>query len=178
MPFKELRNELPDRDIVETYDTILRDVRYSKNLDNALQPLLYGILTSELSYYHFLSKVIDPSSEAGMILDKQTFVLKSLGLPVYSEPMSMYLADIPITINRSPPSEELLGKLVSTGTIGFGMYTGLSIVPEEANPFLLLSCVFGGIICISTAAGVGRALQDGIYQRLLSLFVSERRKKK
>jgi hypothetical protein len=37
---------------------------------------------------------------------------------------------------------------------------------------LLLAAVSVGIICISTAAGIGRALQDGIYQRLLRLFES------
>jgi hypothetical protein len=54
---------------------------------------------------------------------------------------------------------------LATGTIGLGVYTGWSIVPEEAHPFMLMSCVAGGIIGVSTAAGIGRPLQDGLYER-------------
>ena len=30
---------------------------------------------------------------------------------------------------------------------------------------MLMSCVAGGIIGVSTAAGIGRPLQDGLYER-------------
>jgi hypothetical protein len=83
-----------------------------------------------------------------------------------------------VVVQRSPPSEEILGKLLSSGVIGLGAYAGMAIVPDEANPYLLLACVSGGIICISTAAGIGRALQDGLYERLLRLFGSRPVRKK
>jgi hypothetical protein len=35
---------------------------------------------------------------------------------------------------------------------------------------MLLAFVAGGIICISTAAGIGRALQHGSYERLYGLL--------
>jgi hypothetical protein len=35
---------------------------------------------------------------------------------------------------------------------------------------MMLACVAGGIIFISTAVGIGRALQDGLYQRILRLI--------
>jgi hypothetical protein len=80
------------------------------------------------------------------------------------------LLRLPVVVSKSPPAEEMLAKLLSTGTIGIGVYTGWSIVPSEAHPLLLISCVVGGIICISTAAGIGRALQDGLYERLYRLL--------
>jgi hypothetical protein len=82
------------------------------------------------------------------------------------------LLDISVTINKSPPSEQVLGKLLSTGAAGIvvGTYTGLTIIPPEASPLMMLACVAGGIIFISTAVGIGRALQDGLYQRILRLI--------
>jgi hypothetical protein len=76
-----------------------------------------------------------------------------------------------VVIRRSPPTDELLGKLLSSAsTIGVGGYAGLSIAPQGANPVLLLAFLAGGIIIVGTAAGIGRALQDGIYERLYRLL--------
>jgi hypothetical protein len=82
-----------------------------------------------------------------------------------------WLLQSSVVIRKSPPTDELLGKILSTAsTIGVAGYAGLQIAPQGANPVLLLALVAGGIIIISTAAGIGRALQDGIYERLYSLL--------
>lgn len=75
-------------------------------------------------------------------------------------------------VRRSPLREEILGKLIVNGVTGLGLYAGLSIVPAAANPFIMLSCVAGGIIVVSTAAGIGRALQDGLYERIYNALRS------
>ena len=110
--------------------------------------------------------------------DKLMDYANALAKYTNSKELGAHLWNVNVVIRRSPPSEELLGKLISSGTVGMGIYTGLSVVPEASDPYLLLAAVSGGIICISTAAGIGRALQDGLYQRILKVIASEQSKKR
>jgi hypothetical protein len=169
MPISMLQQELPE----PIWRLIFKDGRHvSHNPRNAIRHFMSCTIRHEQQLATFFLKIADPPPIGLM---RYAVMLHDWHASDFPE---THLLATNIIIQRSPPSEEILGKLLSSGVIGLGAYAGISIVPADANPYLLLACVSGGIICISTAAGIGRALQDGIYERLLGLFGSTPARKK
>ena len=166
MPVPGLPRESKEGVTADLCEAILTDRRFSHDPKNAIQYLLGEIIGSEQRLNAVLLKTIEQSLIERQWLNTYNTFLRSMRFSISGQ----HLLDTPVVITRSPPTEELLGKVISTGTVGLGMYAGLTIIPAEASPFLMLACVSGGIICISTAAGIGRALQDGIYGRILRIF--------
>jgi hypothetical protein len=72
-----------------------------------------------------------------------------------------------VAIQKSPLSENTVGRVLeNSSTTGLGAFVGLSSVTSD-DPLLLLTAAGGGIIFIGTAVGIGRALNEGLYQRVL-----------
>jgi hypothetical protein len=81
-----------------------------------------------------------------------------------------YLLTQPIVIERSPSiSITLKGLLTSTNLpVWIGTYMGWSVVPEHS--VLLFITVPGGIIVVSSAAGLAQALGTGLSKSVKRLF--------
>jgi hypothetical protein len=176
VPAPKLAPELLERATVACAGSILSKPGFAADVNSAIEYLLQNVVDRERSlnwaYMHFFSSSLEEPLES--LKDYDT-LLHDIWI---ERPKHEHLTSYQIVISRSPPTEELLGKLLATGTIGLGVYTGLSIVPEAANPFMLMSCVAGGIICISTATGIGRALQDGLYERVYGLLKNATKEEK
>ena len=81
-----------------------------------------------------------------------------------------YLLTQPIVIERSPPFQiTLKGLLTSTNLpVWIGTYMGWSVAPEHS--ILLFVTVPGGIIVVSSAAGLASALAAGLSKSIKRLF--------
>lgn len=81
-----------------------------------------------------------------------------------------YILTQPIVIERSPPVHVTLkGLLTSTNLpIWIGTYMGWSVAPEHS--VLLFVTVPGGIIIVSSAAGLATALAAGLSKSVKRLF--------
>jgi hypothetical protein len=81
-----------------------------------------------------------------------------------------YVLSQPFVIERSPPLHMTLkGMITSTNLpIWIGTYMGWSVVPE--NSVLLFITVPGGIIIVSSAAGLANALSAGLSKSVKKLF--------
>lgn len=81
-----------------------------------------------------------------------------------------FLLDQSIVIERSPPfSLSLKGVLTSANTpLWIGTFAGGAAAWD--HPVLLLLTVPGGIIAVSSASGIGRALEAGLNKALKRLF--------
>ncbi len=84
-----------------------------------------------------------------------------------------YILTQPIIIERSPPiAITLKGLLTATNLpIWIGTYMGWSVVPEHS--VLLFITVPGGIIVVSSAAGLATALAAGLSTSVKRLFHSK-----
>jgi hypothetical protein len=158
------QQEIPERVVDIVWQKVFTERTKSNNPRNAIR---YFFASTAACEQRLISALFKTTKEPPIDLLRYAVLLHDW----QSEQIEIAAADLletNVVINRSPPREEVLEKLLSTGVLGFGTYAGMSIVPEQANPILLLACISGGIICISTASGIGRALQDGIYARLVS----------
>lgn len=81
-----------------------------------------------------------------------------------------YVIDQPIVIERSPPVHVTLrGLITSTNLpVWIGTYMGWSVAPEHS--VLLFITVPGGIIVVSSAAGLATALAAGLSKSVKRLF--------
>jgi hypothetical protein len=81
-----------------------------------------------------------------------------------------YLLTQPIVIERSPPLHvSLKGLLTSTNLpVWIGTYMGWAIAPEHS--VLLFITIPGGIIVVSSAAGLAEALAAGLSKSVKRLF--------
>lgn len=82
-----------------------------------------------------------------------------------------YLLDQEIVMEHSPPfSISLKGVLDSANTpIWIGTLVGFGAAPWD-HPILLLLTVPGGIIAVSSARGIGRAMESGLQKAMKRLF--------
>ncbi len=72
-----------------------------------------------------------------------------------------------IPFESSPLSGESLGNLVNIAGYGIGAYVG--IVTAGSTPLLFITVPLGMIIC-GAAAGVARALEEGLKNKILKLL--------
>ena len=81
-----------------------------------------------------------------------------------------YVLTQPIVIERSPPTHVSLKGLVSATNlpVWIGTYMGWSVVPDHS--VLLFITVPGGIIIVSSAAGLANALSSGLSSSVKRLF--------
>lgn len=81
-----------------------------------------------------------------------------------------YVLSQPFVIERSPPAHVTLkGMITSTNLpVWIGTYMGWSVVPD--NSVLLFITVPGGIIIVSSAAGLANALSAGLSKTVKKLF--------
>jgi hypothetical protein len=81
-----------------------------------------------------------------------------------------YLLTEPVVIERSPPIHVTLkGLLTATNLpVWIGTYMGWSVVPDHS--VLLFITVPGGIIIVSSAAGLANALSAGLSTSVKRLF--------
>ena len=81
-----------------------------------------------------------------------------------------YILTQPIVIERSPPFHVNLKGLITTTSlpVWIGTYLGWSVVPDHS--ILLFITVPGGIIIVSSAAGLANALSSGLSSAVKRLF--------
>ncbi len=81
-----------------------------------------------------------------------------------------YVLTQPIVVERSPPVHvNLKGLITATNLpIWIGTYMGWSVVPDHS--VLLFITVPGGIIIVSSAAGLANALASGLSSSVKRLF--------
>jgi hypothetical protein len=81
-----------------------------------------------------------------------------------------YILTEPIVIERSPPFHVNLKGLITTTNlpVWIGTYMGWSVVPDHS--VLLFITVPGGIIIVSSAAGLANALSAGLSTSVKRLF--------
>jgi hypothetical protein len=81
-----------------------------------------------------------------------------------------YILTQPIVIERSPPFHINLKGLITTTNlpVWIGTYMGWSVVPDHS--ILLFVTVPGGIIIVSSAAGLANALSSGLSTSVKRLF--------
>lgn len=81
-----------------------------------------------------------------------------------------YVLAQPIVIERSPPFHVNLKGLITTTNlpVWIGTYMGWSVVPDHS--ILLFITVPGGIIIVSSAAGLANALSSGLSTSVKRLF--------
>lgn len=81
-----------------------------------------------------------------------------------------YVLTQPIVIERSPPVHiNLKGLITATNLpVWIGTYMGWSVVPDHS--ILLFITVPGGIIIVSSAAGLANALSSGLSTSVKRLF--------
>lgn len=81
-----------------------------------------------------------------------------------------YILAQPIVIERSPPFHVNLKGLITTTNlpVWIGTYMGWSVVPDHS--ILLFITVPGGIIIVSSAAGLANALSSGLSTSVKRLF--------
>jgi hypothetical protein len=81
-----------------------------------------------------------------------------------------YLLTQPIVIERSPPIHVSLKGLISATNlpVWIGTYMGWSVIPDHS--VLLFITVPGGIIIVSSAAGLANALSSGLSTSVKKLF--------
>ena len=81
-----------------------------------------------------------------------------------------YILTQPIVIERSPPFHINLKGLITTTNlpVWIGTYLGWSVVPDHS--ILLFITVPGGIIIVSSAAGLANALSSGLSTSVKRLF--------
>lgn len=72
-----------------------------------------------------------------------------------------YILDQPIVIERSPPLSIPLHSLL-TKAPGVAIGTFVGIEAAASHPLLMLATVPGGIIAVSSAIGISRALEAGL----------------
>jgi hypothetical protein len=74
-----------------------------------------------------------------------------------------------VVLERSPPVTMPLSQLMTQSPgIAIGTYVGLQIGPDH-SPMMLVSVV-GGILAVSSAIGVARALEKGLQDRVATLL--------
>ena len=81
-----------------------------------------------------------------------------------------YVLTQPIVIERSPPFHVNLKGIITTTNlpVWIGTYMGWSVVPDHS--ILLFITVPGGIIIVSSAAGLANALSSGLSTSVKRLF--------
>jgi hypothetical protein len=81
-----------------------------------------------------------------------------------------YVLTEPVVIERSPPVHVTLKGLITATNlpVWIGTYMGWSVVPEHS--ILLFVTVPGGIIIVSSAAGLANALSAGLSTSVKRLF--------
>jgi hypothetical protein len=81
-----------------------------------------------------------------------------------------YILTQPIVIERSPPIHVTLKGLITATNlpVWIGTYMGWSVVPDHS--ILLFITVPGGIIIVSSAAGLANALSSGLSVAVKRLF--------
>jgi hypothetical protein len=83
--------------------------------------------------------------------------------------------DSVIPITQSPLGLESLARLVKLSTVGMGAAVGYMVVAY--TPLLLITIPAGIIIC-GAAAGIGKALEEGLRKRMLDLLRKRPERKK
>jgi hypothetical protein len=81
-----------------------------------------------------------------------------------------YILSQPVVIERSPPFTITLKGLLTTTNlpVWIGTYMGWSVAPEHS--VLLFITIPGGIIIVSSAAGLANALSAGLSKSVKRLF--------
>ncbi len=81
-----------------------------------------------------------------------------------------YILTQPIVVERSPPIHVTLKGLITATNlpVWIGTYMGWSVVPDHS--ILLFITVPGGIIIVSSAAGLANALSSGLSTAVKRLF--------
>ena len=89
-----------------------------------------------------------------------------------------YLLSKAVAIQASPLTDVPLAKLLAgTSVAGIGTMTGLLSVTAD-DPLLVFTSVAGGIIVVGTAMGVGRALNEGLYHKVMDMLYPEEKMKR
>jgi hypothetical protein len=82
-----------------------------------------------------------------------------------------------IIVQRSPAISFPLGKLIEKSPgIAIGTYVGM--YAAGSSPMLMLVTVPGGILIVSSAIAIARAVETGLHKKVLSAFKSRERAKK
>jgi hypothetical protein len=91
-------------------------------------------------------------------------------LPLKNPNTVDYILTQPIVIERSPPVHVTLKGMINATNlpVWIGSYVGWNVVPEHS--ILLLVTVPGGIIIVSSAAGLASALSAGLSSSVKRLF--------
>ena len=78
-------------------------------------------------------------------------------------------ASMEVVIELSPPQLLALSTLVAKAPgIAIGTYIGMQIGID--HPTIMLASVPGGILAVSTAVGIARALEAGIHKKIEAIF--------
>jgi hypothetical protein len=76
-----------------------------------------------------------------------------------------------IIIERSPPISLSLGALLKKSpAVAIGTFIGIQAVSEDMAPYVMLATVPGGIIAVSSAIGISRALEQGLNKAVARVF--------
>jgi hypothetical protein len=104
------------------------------------------------------------------LIDAQEYEFNRSERSIKSPDLVEYVLTQPIVIERSPPLHvSLKGILTTTNLpVWIGTYMGGSVVPEHS--VLLFITVPGGIIIVSSAAGLASALSAGFSRSVKRLF--------
>jgi len=80
--------------------------------------------------------------------------------------------NIEVVIEQSPPNALPLSKLLSKAPgVAIGTFIGYQIGAE--SPALMLISVPGGILAVSSAIGIAKALERGLHNKVEALFKSK-----
>src|SRR5262249_54162867 len=112
--------------------------------------LYYSVLNFEHRFG--ISDTIDSSEGGPGSMDLATFILQQ-----------------EIVLERSPPFTLPLQSIMSKAPgIAIGTYVGLQAAGSE--PLLMLITVPGGILAVSSAIGISKALERGLHKAVEKLF--------
>jgi hypothetical protein len=83
--------------------------------------------------------------------------------------------EIEVVIERSPPIALPLSKLLAKAPgVAIGTFIGYQIGAE--HPMIMLASVPGGILAVSSAIGISKALERGLHMKVEALFKSKSKK--
>jgi len=124
--------------------------------------------TEMVSYFSLMLAKDDPE----IIKDQPQVLKEKLYGSKYFDFAEQLIFGKHVPFEHSPIELESLGNLVAKASgIGVGAYVGFVI--SGTSPLLLLTVPAGMVIC-GAAAGVSRALEDGLKEKLLKLLKKEK----
>lgn len=104
------------------------------------------------------------------VMDAEEFEFARLERSLKNPAIVDYILNQPIVIERSPPFHFPLKGVITSSNfpVWIGTYMGWSVVPDHS--VLLFITVPGGIIIVSSAAGLANALSAGLSSAVKKLF--------